>query len=130
RLNESLPEDIKIIKVAEKSSKESIMSLIEWGQYLLKVNSNSDYSEKEAAEEIESFLKLEEIIEIKQKKKKNKVTTREVNIRPNIKTMELIEAKNSEIILKLFLKTGSNGNLKPETVAEKLKEYTNLDIDL
>lgn len=129
RLDESLPPDIKVLKAAEKEGKESIMALIEWGQYVVKLNSNMEYDLEKLNKAIESFLKLEEIVEVKEKKKKHKVTTREVNIRPNIKRIDLMTSENSEIMMNMFLKTGSNGNLKPETVVEKLAEYTELDLD-
>lgn len=130
KLNENLSEDIKILKAKERDGKESIMSLIEWGQYVVKVKSNTEYRIEEVQEKVDSFLKLEEIIELKEKKKKNKVTTREVNIRPNIKRLDLMTAENGEIMINMFLKTGSNGNLKPETVLAKLAEYTGLDFNL
>lgn len=129
RLNGSLPDGIEVLKAAEKESKDSIMALIEWGQYVVKVKSNRDYSIEKLEESISDFLALEEIIEVKEKKKKNKITTREVNVRPNIKRLEAMSSENSEIMMNLFLKTGSNGNLKPEVVVGKLIEYTDLDLD-
>lgn len=130
KINESLPSGIKVVKASEKKNKDSIMSLIEWGQYLVQVNSLEAYSEEKVNESIKEFLSYSEIIEIKQKKKKNKITTKETNIRPNIKTLELVKLENDELILKMFLKTGSNGNLKPEIVLEKLNELTELQLDL
>ncbi|OHW62507.1 hypothetical protein EUAN_10710 [Andreesenia angusta] len=130
KLNENLSEDIKIVKVAEREGKESIMSLIEWGQYVVKVVPNSEYILEEVQKKLDSFLKLEEVIEHKEKKKKNKVTTREVNIRPNIKRVDLMTVENGEIMMNMFLKTGSNGNLKPEVVVAKLVEYADMDLDL
>lgn len=130
KLNENLSEDIKILKVKERPGKESIMSLIEWGQYVVKINSNTEYQLEEFTKGVNGFLDLEEIIEIKEKKKKHKVTTREVNIRPNIKRIDIMSVEGNEIMLNMFLKTGSNGNLKPETVVAKLVEYTDLDLNI
>lgn len=128
RLNKSLPEGLKLLKVVEKTEKDSIMSMIEWSQYVVKVNASEDISMEVVEGEIQKLLSLDEIIEIKEKKKKNKMVRREVNIRPNIKSLELMVVEGQELILKMFLKTGSNGNLKPDTVINKLLELTGLDL--
>lgn len=129
RLNENLPDGIEMLGGVEKTDKASIMSLIEWGTYEVEADLKKDYTEEEIQKEIDKFLQLDEIIDIKEKKKKKKIIRREVNIRDLIKNLELISAEDGEVKFFMFLKTGSNGNLKPETVIKKIEEYTDLEME-
>lgn len=130
RLNDNLPSGIKILAGAEKTEKDSVMSLIEWGDYLVDVRSKEEYPLEHVKGEIEKMMALDEIIEVKEKKKKGKVTAKEVNIRQNIKSLDAVMTDKDHIVFDLLLKTGSNGNLKPDVVIEKLAEHTGLDLDL
>lgn len=129
RLNENLPEGIEVLKGQVRTDKASIMSLIEWGTYEVQIKLLEKVSKEKAEEEIEKFMSLDEVIDIREKKKKKKVTLREVNIRDLIKELKLIDVDEKYIKLFMYLKTGSNGNLKPEVVVNKLSEYTDLNIE-
>lgn len=130
KLNDNLPEGIEILGAIEKKEKASIMSLIAWSTYEVKTSLKEDFSNEDIENEIKNFLDLNEIVDIREKKKKNKITKREVNIRSLIKSIEVIEKKGKNLNLFMFLKTGSNGNLKPEIVLEKINEYTSLKLDI
>ena len=129
RLNSNLPDGIKIKDGLEKTDKSSIMALIEWGTYEVSAKLKEPTSIEFAREELKRFLALEEIIDIREKKKKKKLVTREVNIKELIKELSIEDIEGEYINFKMFLKTGSSGNLKPEIVIKKLSEYTNLDLE-
>ncbi len=133
-LNNVLPEGLQIIKSIAISNKEqSLMSVISSSTYLVKLKVN-DITSKEYIEElISKLLNCESIIQIKQKKnrsrKRNKKPEfREINIRPLIKSIELFSVDKDEVILKMHLAAGSENNLKPEIVIDKLCELTDLSI--
>lgn len=134
KLNSVLPEGLKIIKSLAISNKEqSLMSIISSSTYLVKLQTKDILSKENIEGYIKKFLDYESIIELKEKKKKphqknRKPEFREINIRPLIKAVELFCIDNHEVILKMHLAAGSEANIKPEIVINKLKEITNLEI--
>ncbi len=139
RLNNVLPEGLKIIKsVAISNKEESLMSIISSSTYLVQIKT-TDILGKEYIEDcLKEFLSLESIIEIKEKKEKKKKSYnknkkpefKESNIRPLIKEIVLFSLDNRIVIFKMHLSAGSNGNLKPEVVISKLKELVGMPIEL
>lgn len=129
KLNEKLPSGIEVLKGQRRQDKASIMSLIEWGTYEVQIKLLENISKEDAEKEIEKFLALDEIIDIRERKKKKKITLREVNIKELIKELKIVDVTDDYIKLFMLLKTGSNGNLKPEVVVNKLSEYTDLKIE-
>ncbi|SCY15425.1 TIGR03936 family radical SAM-associated protein [Alkaliphilus peptidifermentans] len=134
RLNNVLPNGLKIIQCTYISSKEeSLMAVIKRSVYLVKVSLQTPISKEELTTELERFTGLEEIVLIKEKKKKgrkNQKTVQHVDIRPNIYSIELLSLEEEQAIFKMNLAAGSVGNLKPEIVIEKLMELTQLQINL
>ena len=135
-LNNVLPDGIAIVegRYIDKSQ-SSLMSIINYSKYETKIVFYEDKEEKIVKNKLKTFLNLEEIIDIKEKKRKgkykrpNKNALQEINIRDYIKGIDLVKIKGNEAILNMILATGSNGNLKPEVVVDKIKEYVNLGID-
>lgn len=129
KLEDNSPLGISIIKIKEKVGKESIMSQIRWSEYIVKVDLEKNIDLECLKKDIGEFLSKEEILYSKSKKKKNKVISTTTNIREYIKWIKLLQVRDSELTLGMFLKTGSEGNLKPEIVIEKLEEYYKIGID-
>lgn len=129
RMNTILPNGIKILKAVSTDDKDSIVSLIRWSTYIIGFKTKEKLTTEEITSEINNFLSKEELILIKEKKKGNKTTVKQHNVRERIKELFLLTNENDTIVLKTTLKTGSQGNLKPEEVVGLLKECTKIDIE-
>ncbi|MBM7613589.1 TIGR03936 family radical SAM-associated protein [Alkaliphilus hydrothermalis] len=138
RLNAVMPGGLKILMSQYiDSSEDSLMAILRRSIYLVKINLEKTFDEEAIKEKINHFLTLEEIIEVKEKKKKkgkgfrrDKNKVQETNIRPLIHDLSLFSMNGQELILKMNLTTGSSGNLKPEVLVRKLAEETDLPIIL
>ncbi len=134
KLNSVLPEGLKIMQSAYiPSSEDSLMSLIKRSIYIVKGQVNVNVDRAELEDKIQEFLSLDEIIEIKEKKKKHKNDKpkfQETNIREGIYQFDILSYDNYDIIFKMNLAAGSEKNLKPEVVIKKLAEITKLPINL
>ena len=131
KLNNSLPEDIQIIKAVYLEKEVSISSILSWAFYEIKFEQNDNIDIKSLEERINQWMGNKEVLITRLKKKgKNKVPT-EINILPligNVVVKGLDE--NQYIILNVLLRIGENGNLKPVQFMEALNRDLNLDIDL
>ncbi|WP_202710650.1 TIGR03936 family radical SAM-associated protein [Sporosalibacterium faouarense] len=126
--NKFLPKSIRIIKSQYTDDKKSIMSLIRWSSYIIKINLENTIDEDVLQKELDDFLNKDEIIITKTKKKRGKIKKRDVNIREFIKDFDIFSFDNNSVIFKVMLKTGSTGNLKPEDLIWAFNNYSNLDI--
>ncbi|MCG4586446.1 TIGR03936 family radical SAM-associated protein, partial [Anaerosalibacter bizertensis] len=70
RMNQVLPDDIKILKAEYIEENKSVSSMIDWGFYKIQFKLKNTLSEEEVKKNVEDILSLDEIIIIKQKKKK------------------------------------------------------------
>lgn len=135
KLNNVLPEGLKIIKSIGISKKEkSLMSIISSSTYLVKFKTKNNFSKEQMEESLKNFLAFDSIIDLKEKKKKThqknkRPEFREVNIRPLIKEITLFSVEGSEVIFKMHLAAGSEGNLKPEIVVGKFAELMKIAIE-
>lgn len=135
KLNNVLPDGLKIIKskIITDNAK-SLMSIIRSSTYLVKLRTKKLLSETDMKQHIDNLLDRKVIVELKQKKqrrgrKNRKPEFREVNVRPLIKNVEPFLLDEHEVLLKMHLAAGSQGNLKPEVVVDKLCELANLPIE-
>ncbi|NLN41016.1 MAG: DUF2344 domain-containing protein [Clostridiales bacterium] len=122
RMNEKLPEGIRFVEaVAIDEKAPSLMSLIERGEYLIKI-SGVKSRKIDAVSLIENFLKQTEIVTIKKTKKGD----RQVNIRPMIHKIDIIDQHQDGITIKALVSTGSKANLRPEQLIEALLDFANI----
>ncbi len=128
-MNDVLPDSIRVLKAVYTDDKKSIMSLIRWSTYIIKIALSKTLDDKDIHEEINNFLSREDIIIIKEKVKKGKKTQRELNIREYIKSIDIFNHTDDIVVLKTTLKTGSTGNLKPEDLISALVKYSDIDIE-
>lgn len=128
RMNQVLPDDIKILKAEYIEDNKSVSSMIDWGYYKIQFKLENNLTEEEVKKNVEDVLKLDEIIIIKQKKKKGKIREREKNIRPSIGNVVLKEVKEDLVNMEVLLKTGDSGNLKAIDFLSSLEKYTSLNI--
>jgi len=110
KLNDSLPEAIRITKAEYIDEKKSLMSLVKSAEYVLEIQDNNI-----TIRQIENLLLQKEII-IEKTSKSGK--TSEIDIKPMILSWEFIDKENK--IFKVDLKTGSNENLRPDTLIKLL----------
>ncbi len=125
-LNKALPDDIRILKAVYVDDKKSVMSLIRWSDYIIEAKLEEEMTKEELDRQIKSFMKLEEVIIIKEKEKKGKVKKREVNIKELIKSFDVLQYEDFRAIFKTTLKTGSEGNLKPVDLINAIEVYTEI----
>ena len=113
-LNKSCPKGITILDVVELSDREpAAMASVAFAKYRISLN-DVIFSKKQ----IDDYLNQTEII-IQKKSKKGKI--RDIDIRPGILSIELV---NEDIIM--IIATGSKLNIKPELCLQSLTEYLNI----
>ena len=112
QLNTALPAGIQILH-AEKieDAPKSLMSIVAWSLYA--VAFPDEGKPADAENRIEAFLGEKEIWTTRRRKKKKQMVSKQVEIRQWVDTIEWAE-DSQELVM--MLKTGSNGNLKPEEV--------------
>lgn len=138
RLNESLPESIRITAAAQKKTKKNIMATIAGADYVLEIFSDEEISPHTAAQRVENLLKRESIKVLKEGRGKDrKVTFREVEIRPLILSVDLepihsipegYETFHSAFVINACFKAGSEANLRPELFIKALCEQADISV--
>lgn len=138
RLNESLPEEIRITAAAPKRSKKNIMSTIVGADYVLEIFSDEEIPLHTAMRRVENLLKRESIKVLKEGRGKDRrATFREVEIRPLILNVELepieslhegYEIFQSAFVIKAGFKAGSEANLRPELFIKALCEQADISV--
>lgn len=121
QLNTSLPEGLKILdcKISQENH-PSLMSIIQKGIYWVKINTQNFIDPDQIEKKIVDFLDQKEI-KIQKKDKKGRI--KEKNIRPFIDEILVEKIEEQFIYLKMKLSAGSQNNVKPETVVEKLTNF-------
>lgn len=127
-MNSVLPEDIKILECKYVEDTVSISSQIAWGFYKIGYSLTRDMDIDTLKKEINDFMELEQIVILKEKKKKGKIVEKEENIKEKIGNINVKEVKDRNVVMEVLLKTGDNENLKPMNFIQALKKYTNIDI--
>lgn len=129
RMNEVLPNGIKILKAVSLDCNSSIVPLIRWSAYIIGFTTQEAMTVEQINNEIHSFLNNEELILTKEKKKGKNVIIKQYNVRNRIKELFLISNEDDTIILKTTLMTGSQGNIKPVEVVELLEKYSRIKLE-
>lgn len=131
KMNNSLPEDIQIIKAVYMEKESSISNILKWAFYEMKFVMNNELTLEDFETKIEKWLVKEEILISRFRKKgKNKVL-KEENIRPSIANI-ITKGIDSEGFMEIqaLLKTGEEGNLRPLDFIEALNRDLDLNIDM
>lgn len=131
KMNKYLPTDIQIVKAAAMEKAESVTSLISWAFYEVKFQLSSDMDLDVLREKIDAWLKQEEILITRLRKKgRNKVEVQE-NIVPMIGNVVVKETDaNNFIVLNILLSSGDAGNLKPINCLEAMERDLSLEMDM
>lgn len=120
-----LPVGIEFLEAEIVETKESIMALVKGAEYVLKVKTIESHKEDDVRVKLNEFLALDEVMWTKIRKKKKPITK---NIVELINKIYILNTSNNELIFRVDVKTGSDGNLKPDVAIEKFLEYAKIEL--
>lgn len=120
-----LPKGIRFIDAKFSTNSKSIMALVKSSTYIVHSKTELTYQEDEIRKKVKEFLDQDEVNWVKIRKKKKPITK---NIIGLINNVLVLNTGNDEIILRVDVKTGSAGNLKPEIVLEKFSEFAEINL--
>lgn len=124
RLNNALPEGIRVLNGILLGDKaKNAMSLVTHSKYKVSL-SIEDTNFEQLQKKIDEFLKEQEIIALKEQPKKG-FKVKEVNIKPMIVEMTLLEGIGDRYSINCLLLCGSKANLKPELLLKSFSKYLN-----
>lgn len=117
-LNSTLPDGFKIVNVVKSENSKSLMSLVKEAIYEIGIEFENDDDIEELVQKIENIF-AQEVIEVEKQGKNKKVEL--VNIKPNILDIEVEVIGFSSIRVTLHCNAGSENNLNPNLVVDKIK---------
>ena len=127
RMNKQLPDGIKFINAIEIDKQTpSLASTIEYGEYIFTIEVEKLLTKELVKSKILDFMSNEEIM-ITKKNKKGKMV--ESNIRPMIKSFDILDIQEDKITLEAMLATGSKANLNNNVFVPKILEILELEMD-
>jgi len=131
RINEALPEGIKITSCWETEKGASLTSMIAWSHYEIRFRTKNTDQASEFEDSLDRWDKLSEVFITKKKKKGKIKVDRQVDIIPLIGNIiyKGIDEDGFHIV-NAFLRTGETGNLKPIELVGAIDRELQLDIDL
>ena len=127
RISRELPEGLEFIKCVEiDKSVKTLASVIEWGEYLFTIPLERRLSKEFVKSKIVDFMGKEEII-ITKKNKKGKIV--EVNIRPLVRTFDVLDIEDDKMTLNAVIATGSIQNLNTNIFIPQILSMFNIELD-
>ena len=114
-INSALPKGFEIVKVKKTQGKEIDFAQLDRAVYVCKCELKDC-----SAPDINAFLE-NKVVNVM---KKSKSGIKEADIRPHIHSLEITDESNGELTLKMCVDAGNAYNLKPDTVIEAMKKYT------
>lgn len=131
KMNYALPDDIQIIKAVYLDNKNSKTSIVNWAFYKIKFQVFEEKGLDNISDKIDEWIKKDEILITKFKKKGKIKTPVEVNILSLIGNVIVkgIDEKNF-IEINTLLKSGEFGNLKPIDFIDAMNRDLALNIDM
>ena len=126
-MNKRLPRGLELLQcsyVDERS--KALMAVIDYSAYLVNCKLEEIINRAELDKAMEVFLQQDNIFVSKVNKKKKKETIQEIDIRPLIRSIEIVEMKDNDLTFKMIVATGSKGNLKPEIVIDRFAHMMNI----
>lgn len=130
RMNKVLPQDIQIIKGAYLEKEESIASLIAWAFYEMKFDTNKVKTKIELEDMFNKWLSREEIMITRLRKKGKRKIESEENIKSFIGNLVVKHIEDNKITIDVLIRSGGNGNLRPNDFIDALNRDNNLGIEL
>ena len=130
RMNAILPKDIQILDSTYPEDKKSISSKLSWALYEIRFDINESLDFEDINTVIADWLKKDEIMISRLRKKGKKKLMREENIRPLIDRIDLMAKIDDEVTLEAVLGVGENTNLRPIDFVKALNDIEELSMDI
>lgn len=121
RLNDVLPEGLKIYNVALQEKKHTEIAYSEY-----KISLHSDYNGTELSEKFDNFLNHEKI-EIEKKTKKKGISL--IDIKPYINLISK-NISGDTLIIELRLPAGTQTNINPSLVLDAFEDYIKKHLEI
>ncbi len=135
-MNKELPDGIRILEAKYTEDKRSISSLISWSYYEIKFTAKKLNNKDEFQDLIGEWLKEDKIIIKKIRRKGNKITERDQDIKSFIGNIVIKDFSSKEdtntgsvVRIDCLLKAGDKGNLKPTDFLDAMEKYLDVGID-
>lgn len=127
RINEELPIGVEFIKAEEITPQTPALAQeIVYGEYLFNIDLETPLSKELVKARVLEFITSKSIM-ISKKNKKGKMV--EVDIRPMIKTFDLVVLDDSRATFEAIIATGSKANLNTNIFIPVLLGILDIDID-
>lgn len=121
KLNKGLPIGLKIINAEEVDAKSNIMALIKGAKYRVTIFYDNIIDINKC---VSDLLSQHEILIEKESKKGIK----EVDLKPGIKDIMVVDDNNNSVGLVMELSAGSQSNVNPELIVKALEKYSEIRI--
>lgn len=122
-----LPVGLEFVKCKEiDKTVPALSSVIEWGEYLFTIPLERKLSKEFVKAKVLDFMGKEEII-ITKKNKKGKLV--EVDIRPLIKTFDVLDLEDNSLTLNAVIATGSIQNLNTNLFIPQILSLFGIELD-
>lgn len=123
-LNKTLPLGIKVVDILHiREKKPAAMSIVNGAKYSIRMNHKIENLAK-CKEYIENILLSKEIYKMKKTKKGMK----EVDVRPLILSLKVMDFNSDDLELEAFIKSGSTGSLSIAILFDIIKDFSNNNI--
>ena len=138
RMRHILPKGIRVLKAAimKEEKPASLMKEAAVMMYQVIVTSKEALNPVKERERLTAFLEQESIIIDKKTKEKtrrqfqaNRVKTKKVDILPLIRSLDIIDIHDNQIIFKIAVNVLNSGTVKPAIVLQKWFSFVNLSSD-
>lgn len=127
RINEELPIGVEFIKAEEITPQTPALAQeIVYGEYLFNIDLQTPLSKELVKTRVLEFITSKSIM-ISKKNKKGKIV--EVDIRPMIKTFDLVALDDSRATFEAIIATGSKANLNTNIFVPILLEILGIQMD-
>ncbi|MGP1617065.1 TIGR03936 family radical SAM-associated protein [Peptostreptococcus stomatis] len=127
RLNAQLPDGMAFVKLVELVGGErNLASSIEYGDYEFTVENVDKISREDICKRLDNLMAMESIMMTKKNKKGKMV---DIDIKPLINTLSLLDYGQEEFVVSAILATGSKQNLNTNIFIPKLLEVLGISID-
>lgn len=122
-----LPVGLEFVKCKEiDKTVKALSSVIEWGEYLFTIPLERKLSKEFVKSKVLDFMGKEEII-ITKKNKKGKLV--EVDIRPLIRTFDVLDLEDDSLTLNAVIATGSIQNLNTNLFIPQILSLFGIELD-
>lgn len=127
KIRKELPAGIEFVKAKEiDKTEKSLSSIIEWGEYLFTIPLERRLSKEFVKGKVIEFMSRKEII-ITKRNKKGKLV--ESDIRPMIKSFDLLDIEESSMTFNVVIATGSIQNLNTNIFIPQILDLFGLEMD-